>query len=666
MVTQKNLITLCIATVFTLGLAACGGGGGGDAPVTSMMDTTTTPPTTIAGKTVPSGTTITLPAGTDAPTVTFSAVMDETITVEDIGTFTCVSADGCSVAVADDVVTTTGDVLVVSVEDGVAALIAAALPPEPAELNELETAQADAAAAATAAMTAAGNAAGSATAATEAGENLATMQTGETSRGLATKAGEQAALAHAAYMTAKTASEAAEAATDVTAAVEAKVAAETALANAMAAETMAGDYSKMAVDAAGNELIIEGTVKTVGGTSLDATAGASTVTVGEGAAAQVTRTGLIKSMNPMTTGPGVPTGVEFAQDDEATPEDEGVAHKQAVAPRPLTIGKVIDSADDMARLMIVTQYDGTKSVKVYANATGEDLTGRLGSDGRIQTMGVDDENADNNVFVTLKSVGTYYLAGDDDGLLHTDMVGAKAAAKEVFSYVANDDTVYVVLQSTTIGATTEVIYQPVDIKVTGPVVDEVPTEMEVNASIPEATDYKHIHFGAWAALGEAKKDGTQVPADLGIGFVQSIGDGLTGADMPNNGGATYDGSWVATVQKADPDGNGSILLTSGDASLTADFNKATIKAALTGLATLEGAIDTNTFSGTKATVMDNDPHGLDSDGKFTGSFSGGFYGAKAAEAGGVFDFTSEDQEDGAFRGAFGADRKLRRSAYLTC
>ena len=37
MSTQKNLITLCIATVFTLGLAACGGGGS-DAPVTGVMD----------------------------------------------------------------------------------------------------------------------------------------------------------------------------------------------------------------------------------------------------------------------------------------------------------------------------------------------------------------------------------------------------------------------------------------------------------------------------------------------------------------------------------------------------------------------------------------------------------------------------------------------------
>ena len=78
------------------------------------------------------------------------------------------------------------------------------------------------------------------------------------------------------------------------------------------------------------------------------------------------------------------------------------------------------------------------------------------------------------------------------------------------------------------------------------------------------------------------------------------------------------------------------------------------------MATLEGTIDTNTFTGTKATVIaedTDDPHGLDMAGKFTGSFSGGFYGAQAAEAGGVFDFTSKDAEAGAFRGAFGGDRK---------
>ena len=49
------------------------------------------------------------------------------------------------------------------------------------------------------------------------------------------------------------------------------------------------------------------------------------------------------------------------------------------------------------------------------------------------------------------------------------------------------------------------------------------------AVIPEATDYKHIHFGVWAALGEAAKGGTQTTlADLGIGFVQNFsGEGLT-------------------------------------------------------------------------------------------------------------------------------------------
>ena len=35
--------------------------------------------------------------------------------------------------------------------------------------------------------------------------------------------------------------------------------------------------------------------------------------------------------------------------------------------------------------------------------------------------------------------------------------------------------------------------------------------VEVTAKIPEATDYKHIHFGVWAALGAAEEDGTQDP-----------------------------------------------------------------------------------------------------------------------------------------------------------
>ena len=50
-------------------------------------------------------------------------------------------------------------------------------------------------------------------------------------------------------------------------------------------------------------------------------------------------------------------------------------------------------------------------------------------------------------------------------------------------------------------------------------------------------------------------------------------------------------------------------------------------------------------------------YGLDASGDFEGSFSGAFYGSKAAEIGGLFDYASDDLEDGAFRGAFGGDKK---------
>ena len=274
MSTQKNLITLCIATVFTLGLAACGGGGGGgDAPVAGMMDTTTTPPTTIVGQTVPSGTMIPLPEGVELPNLIVTAVMGQTIPYEGVGTFTCASAEGCSVEVADNVITTTGDIVVDAVaDDSVDALIYAALNTEPVELNELQTAQAAAADAATAAMTVAGNADTAATAAETARATAATLQTDETSEGLAEKAREQADMAHTAYMDAEAASEAAAAADNVSDAIRAQVDAENARDAAQAAETNAGNYAQMAADAAGSELMIVDTVKSVGDKTIDAAA----------------------------------------------------------------------------------------------------------------------------------------------------------------------------------------------------------------------------------------------------------------------------------------------------------------------------------------------------------------------------------------------------------
>ena len=688
----RNLMTAISVVAFAVMLHGCGGGGGSSpattAPDETTMDDTTTTPTTTVGQTVPDGTVITVP-GVELPDIEVTAVMGQTIPYPGIGTFTCASAEGCSVVVADNVITTTGEIVVDAVaDDSVDALLYAALNTEPVELNELETAQAAAVDAATAAKTAADNAETAATAAKEAGTNLATLQTGETARSLAEEAAAAAYKAMAAYMEAKAASDEAAEAEDITSAVEAKAKAVAAQATAETAALDASEKGTAAEEAAVVELKIDGLRKSVGDdTAIMADAGSSQVITGVGADAQTVITGLIKSMNPMTPGAAV-GGKAFV---EAMPDENpavvGVAHVQAVAKRDLTIGKTLDSDDDMARLMLVTHYAGTNSVKVYAKAdadpaddTADDLTGTVASDGSIQTVGVDTPLvATDDVFVTLKSVGMYYLAtggqtGEDvstgrDQLDHTDLVGAKAEATEVFSYPSDTDnnadtddvTVYVVLESsedtTGVNATTTVVYQHVDITVVGPAdEDGDPTTMGVKANIPEATEYKHIHFGVWAALGDAKKGGSQAPSDLGIGFVQNIsGEGMT-ADMPNNGGASYTGNWVATVRGADPDGNGDIVLQSGASALTANFTKATIEATLTGLAKLEGDIDTNTFSGTKATVMDDDPHGLDSDGKFTGSFSGGFFGDATAEAGGVFDFTSKDAADGEFRGAFGGDR----------
>ena len=543
--------------------------------------------------------------------------------------------------------------------------------PEPPMPTELETAQAAAAAAAAAAMTASGNAETAAAEAATAVENSATMQTNATAEGLATEAQDAAAAAKKANMDANAASEAAAAATTTTAAVEARVAAMEAQADAEKHAMTATEKSDAAKEAAMAELMIDGTMKTVGTTTIDATAGSHTRTVD----GETTITGLLaKAHQPMTTGTGSTAVPGVNGDPDASPNPYKAPVAEA-ANRAFPIGKLVDSADDTDRLMLVTQYAGTRTVKVYAEAGGTDLAGELGSDGRIQTVGADTEATGDDIFVSLKSAGSYYLAGTSDNLdEETDVVGTEAKAVHVYYFVddgdgnpnnardddpANDERVYVVRGPATTsgdGETTTITYENVDIHITDVDRDgdaDTDNALEVTAKIPEATEYKHIHFGVWAGLGDAEKDGSQELDNLGIGFVQSIGDGLSGDDMPNNGDATYSGNWVAAIRAADEDGDGAISLTSGAASLTADFGDDEITATLTGLATLEGDISGNTFSGTKATATHSS---LDADGKFEGSFSGGFYGAKAAEAGGIFDFTSEDAEAGEFRGAFGADR----------
>ena len=134
MSTQKKLMTLCLATVFTLGLAACGGGGGGsDAPPASgMMDDDVS----LEGKYIPSGTTI---PGVDSLDLTLEAASGESVDLPGLGTVECASEGGCSGTVADGVLTIMGDLKIVSVDpalDSGTAMVLAGLavdmlPPEP-------------------------------------------------------------------------------------------------------------------------------------------------------------------------------------------------------------------------------------------------------------------------------------------------------------------------------------------------------------------------------------------------------------------------------------------------------------------------------------------------------------------------------------------------------
>ena len=108
MSTQKKLITLCFATVFTLGLAACGGGGGGDAPATSMMDGDGS----LEGKYIASGATI---EDVNYDDIEVNVVRDGNVAVPGLGAFECAS-DECSVTVEDGVLTIMGDLKIVSVD----------------------------------------------------------------------------------------------------------------------------------------------------------------------------------------------------------------------------------------------------------------------------------------------------------------------------------------------------------------------------------------------------------------------------------------------------------------------------------------------------------------------------------------------------------------------
>ena len=212
MSTYRNLITLCVAVVFTLGLAACGGGGGGT--------TTEAPPPTY---------TVALPDGHGLMPGTTTLPQGDTVVGDT--TISCPSADGCELTVSKDPVTGA----YTATATGGMVTVAVAMPPPPPD-PALTAAQ-------TAAMTAAGaakTAYDAAMAALAAVESIKDDDMASYDMAMA-----EVAKAQAAYMAAKAASDAAAATTVVSEAEGHQLTAEAELVKANAANTAAMNYAGM-------------------------------------------------------------------------------------------------------------------------------------------------------------------------------------------------------------------------------------------------------------------------------------------------------------------------------------------------------------------------------------------------------------------------------------
>ena len=136
-------------------------------------------------------------------------------------------------------------------------------------------------------------------------------------------------------------------------------------------------------------------------------------------------------------------------------------------------------------------------------------------------------------------------------------------------------------------------------------VPDLADDLRPTVSIPVAVAYSHIHFGVWAGLGEAEKNGSQELADLGIGFVQNIdGSGVTErqgigtATLQRRLGCCRAQAVLRRMLRLEPSSS-TVAQRSSDRELHQDGHEFT--GCLTGLAMLEGTLADNGFSGMKAT-----------------------------------------------------------------
>ena len=706
----RNLMTAISVVAFAVMLNGCGGGGGSSP--TTMDDTITddtTPPTTIMGRIIPSGTTLTLPPGHGLQEGTLRAKMGETVALRDddgnvILSGTCNDVD-CSADLTGDTVTLVGEVELVEANALVLALLTDLLPPDPADLNELETVQAAAVTAAAEAATAAGPRRHPMPLRRQ-GRIARSSRPAILSRPAKLKGRNSGVSADEAYMQAKTAadeaaaaqtaSDAAAEATDVVAATRELVKAEAARKTAVDAQGKAETHRDAAVLASTTELKIVEKTKTVGDTSIEVDKVAKTRIVGE-----VTRhTGLLRDMGLSTRGVRDQYGRLVAPVNAAGEAIEEVA-RMAASP---SIGVTYDDADDTARLTLITAYLGSQKQMQFVRVGQDDPTNPfvlVASEVGGPVLGTDDLPSDpQNGAGTGRVEGTAYTVEEGKILIDHDGDTADPAAAaddptmtapiDVAPKPAGDHFV----DSASTKTTASLYYVDtgkidtsigIDSNNDGTIADDEKddgidqTKIFLERSISEgettytpvaviqvtidnATAFKHIHYGLWNGLTGS---GDNVVADLGTGFVNALssGMGMTDPDhqavggMPNFGDATYNGNWVANIQEADEQGDGAITRHSDTSSMVADFVKDTVKVNLTGLATLAGDISGNTFSGdSQPTLLTPLYGGLANTDDFMGSFSGGFFGPDAAEAGGVFDYESDGRKNGAFRGSFGVAR----------
>ena len=533
---------------------------------------------------------------------------------------------------------------------------------------ELAKAQTDAATAATAADTAATDARAAAGDAEAARQNRAAIQTGDFHTGnsgeLAYAAEKQAKAAEAAAVAANTASDASAAATDATTATRHLVAAEAAQKAAEDALAMAVTNSEAAVAAATKEVKVVDKTKSVGGTSItfDDTTSSSTV-------------------NKVMRHTGLLTGVDIASPgkrdihgrlltDEAGEPNAFATLLGAQKPK---VSVTYDSADDSARVTLIHSYLGSQKQKQFVRFGGEtpfitDEGGRVlpvptETNFDVVDGKIDDDKDENQGATTPTPRVAPKVAGGDFRAVDATTTAVTlyyVPARLVDDTVGEDDDGIDQTKDNTVGKTDDGIDQT-KVFLERNIANGETTYRLVNVvevTVDNATSFKHLHYGLWNGLSGS---GANTVTDLGTGFVNTLSsmtdpDSEAEGGMPNFGGATYNGNWVANVQEADEEGDGGITRADGTSTLTADFVKHTVGVTLSNLATLKGAISGNTFSGDAAPVMmDTLPGGL-ANAEFMGEFKGAFFGASAAEAGGVFDYASKDNKDGAFRGSFGGAR----------